>query len=94
MISENIWIRKEAFARWKERMTSSDLFQKSNRKGINLSYCAFMTAWNLAQLTLLRAIINDTENEGIVNNNIYTKLYEIQEEVLTYEKVQTNIQSN
>ena len=91
MISENIWIRKEAFSRWKERMRNSNLFRSSNRKGINLSYCAFMTSWNLAQLTLLRAIINDMENEGIVNNNIYKKLDEIQEEVLTYEKVQTNI---
>lgn len=80
-------VRKDSFLKWRDDMRSSRLFQGSNRIGKNLSYSAYMSSWNHGRRALLKEIIDEMENEGLVMNSIYHKFDCVNEEIINHEKI-------
>jgi ribosomal protein L20 len=81
--------RKKAFSIWRDEMRDTKLLRRSNRIGKNLSYSAFMNAWNHSKLELLENIINDLaiQDDELVIDNLFLLRDEIKEVIAEHEKV-------
>lgn len=86
---KEIEVRKDSFRKFRDMMRESNLFRNSNRIGKNLSYSAYMSAWNHSKAFVLKTIIDNLEYEGddITLRKIYKQFDDVQEEILFHEKI-------